>query len=139
MQSAEPASVPPGIAKQVSSAQENVSSGTFAGGDQAARSRLYNPLSLQLMQMQTLHTLIKSGLFDLSSPFRSWGSRMSENCIRRSEALIDRDRVRIRWIYRCVKKLWDDFRELRPGAAEDLRKCLNFYESIMSAQVTPNL
>lgn len=35
--------------------------------------------------------------------------------------------------------LWDDFRELRPGAAEDLRACLNFHESTLNSQGTNNL
>ena len=138
VQPVEFASVTPGIAQRVRSAQDNVSSGICAEGDQTTSSRLYNALSLQVTRVQTLHTSIKSELSHLSSPFRSWGSRMSKSYIRRSEPLIDRDKVRIRWKCRCGKQLWDDFRELRPGAAEDLRKCLGSCESTMSAQATQN-
>ena len=35
--------------------------------------------------------------------------------------------VRIRWICLCGTALWDDFKELRPGAAEDLQRCLRSY------------
>ena len=139
VQPAETTSVPPDIAQRVRFAQDNVSSGFCAEGDQTTSSRLYNALSLQVRKVQTLHTSIRSRVFDLSSPFRSWGSRISESYIRRSEPLIDRDKVRIRWECRCGRKLWDDFRELRPGAAEDLRRCLGSYEKTMSAQATPNL
>ena len=138
VQPAETASVPPDMAQPVHSTQDNVSSGICAEGEQRTSSRLYNALSLQVTRVPTLHTSIRSRLFDLSSPFRSWGSRISEGYIRRSEPLTDRDKVRIRWNCRCGKKLWDDFRELRPGAAEDLRKCLGSYESAMSAPATPN-
>ena len=139
VQLAETTSIPPDTAQRVRSAQNNVSPGIWAEGDPTTSSRLYNALSLQVMKMQTLHTSIRFRLFDLSSPFRSWGSRLSESYIRRSEPSVDRDKVRIRWQCRCGKKLWDDFRELRPGAAEDLRRCLGSYESTMSAQATPNL
>ena len=138
VQPVEFASVTPSIAQRVRSAQDNVSSGICAEGEQTTSSRLYNALSLQVTRVQTLHTSIKSELFHLSSPFRSWGSRLSKSYIRRSEPLIDRDKVRIRWKCRCGKQLWDDFRELRPGAAEDLRRCLGSCESTMSAQATQN-
>lgn len=36
------------------------------------------------------------------------------------EPPVDEDKVRIRWTCRCGTKLWDDFKELIPGAAEHL-------------------
>ena len=92
-----------------------------------------------MTKVQILQTSIRSRVYDISSPFRTWGSRWCKSYIRRSEPSIDRDKVRIRWKCRCGKKLWDDFRELCPGAAEDLRKRLGSYEKTMSAQATPNL
>lgn len=94
------------------------------------------PLSLRATTMQALHTSIKCRLVQLSSLCWCLGSRMFESYVRRWEPLKDQDKVRIRWRCRCGTMLWDDFRELRPGAAEDLRACLNSYEN---SQGTNNL
>lgn len=42
----------------------------------------------------------------------------------------DEGKVRIGWVCRCGVILWDDYKELRPGAADDLRKSL---EAIQTA------
>ena len=44
------------------------------------------------------------------------------------EPPLDRGKIRVRWTCKCGRRLWDDFQELRPGAAEDLRKKLDYYE-----------
>ena len=44
------------------------------------------------------------------------------------EPLLDRGKIRVRWTCQCGRRLWDDFEELRPGAAEDLRKSLDYRE-----------
>lgn len=50
------------------------------------------------------------------------------------EPPLDKDRVRIRWTCQCGEELWDDFEELRPGAAEDLRKSLDIHERVKMSQ-----
>ena len=40
------------------------------------------------------------------------------------EPPLEGGKFRVRWTCRCGAILWDDFKELRPGAAEDLRKSL---------------
>lgn len=42
------------------------------------------------------------------------------------EPPLDRGKIRIRWTCRCGTKLWDDFRELQPGAAERLQRSLKY-------------
>ncbi|KAL9629480.1 MAG: hypothetical protein Q9164_006864 [Protoblastenia rupestris] len=44
------------------------------------------------------------------------------------EPPLDRGKIRVRWTCKCGRRLWDDFQELRPGAAEDLRKKLDYHE-----------
>lgn len=39
-------------------------------------------------------------------------------------------KVRIKWTCQCGKSLWDDYLELRPGAAADLQKQLDVNERI---------
>lgn len=41
------------------------------------------------------------------------------------EPPLEEDKVRVRWTCQCGKKLWDDFKELIPGAAEQLRQDLD--------------
>lgn len=48
---------------------------------------------------------------------------------RYQEPPLDEGKVRVRWTCQCGKKLWDDFVELRAGAAEDLRKSLERFEN----------
>lgn len=127
------------IAQQIHSADNNVLPGIYPETGQTASSRIHEALSLRATTMQALHTSIKSRLVQLSSLCWSLGSRMFESYVRRWEPLKDQDKVRIRWRCRCGTMLWDDFRELRPGAAEDLRACLNSYESAMNSQRTNNL
>ena len=126
----------PDIHQQVHSAQNEDPPGICAETDHSASPRFFKALSLQVTKMQTLHTSIRYRLADLSSLLWGWGSRICESYMRRWEPLIDRDKVRIRWECRCGRKLWDDFRELRPRAAEDLRRSLHFNESTVSAQGT---
>ena len=127
------------IAQQIHSADHNVLPGIYPETGQTASSRIHKALSLRATTMQALHTSIKCRLVHLSSLCWSLGSRMLESYVRRWEPLKDQDKVRIRWRCRCGTMLWDDFRELRPGAAEDLRTCLNSYESAMNSQRTNNL
>lgn len=47
-----------------------------------------------------------------------------------SEPPIEEGKKRIRWTCECGTPLWDDFRELQPGAAEKLRKQLDVHERI---------
>ena len=44
---------------------------------------------------------------------------------RRLEPAPENGKKRIRWTCDCGKELWDDFEELRPGAAEELRRSLD--------------
>ena len=44
------------------------------------------------------------------------------------EPSLGRGKIRIRWTCQCGRRLWDDYEELRPGAAEDLRRSLDYYE-----------
>ena len=127
------------IAQQIHSADHNVLPGIYPETGQTASSRIHKALSLRATTMQALHTSIKCRLVQLSSHCWSLGSRMFESYVRRWEPLKDQDKVRIRWRCRCGTMLWDDFRELRPGAAEDLRASLNFHESTMNSQGTNNL
>ena len=55
---------------------------------------------------------------------------------RRLEPALDKGKKRIRWTCDCGKTLWDDFEELRPGAAEELRRSLNSHRSSCNAQDT---
>lgn len=126
----------PDIPQQVNSAKNEGPPGVCAETDHSASPQFSKALSLQVTKMQTLHTSIRNRLAGLSSLFWGQGSRMPESYMRRWEPLIDRDKVRIRWECRCGRKLWDDFRELRPSAAEDLRRSLQFNESTASAQET---
>ena len=135
----QPAIVRPDIPQQVHFAQNNILPGIYPETDQTASSRIHKVLSLQATKMQALHTSIKCSLVQLCSLCWSLGSRMFDSYVRRWEPLKDQDRVRIRWRCRCGSMLWDDFRELRPGAAEDLRTCLNLYESTTNGQGTNNL
>ena len=127
------------ITQQIHSTDNNIHPGIYPETSQTASSRIHKALSLQATTMQALHTSIKCRLVQLSSLCWSLGSRMFESYVRRWEPLKDQDKVRIRWRCRCGTMLWDDFRELRPGAAEDLRACLNFHESTMNSQGTNNL
>ena len=105
--------------------------------NQTASPRLYKALTtLQATRMQTSFASILRRLFDYSFLVGSLGLRLYESYMQRWEPPIDRDKERIRWRCRCGKILWDDFRELRPGAAEDLRRRLHFYMGTMSAQGT---
>ena len=53
---------------------------------------------------------------------------------RRLEPALDQGKKRIRWTCDCGKELWDDFQELRPGAAEELRRSLDSQRSSCNAQ-----
>lgn len=45
-----------------------------------------------------------------------------------TEPPLKEGKVRIRWTCQCGEALWDDFRELQPGAAERLRRQLDVHE-----------
>ena len=135
----QPVIVLPDIPQQVHFAQNSLLPRIYPETDQTASSQIHKVLSLQATKMQALHTSIKCSLVQLSSLCWSLGSRMFESYVRRWEPLKDQNKVRIRWRCRCDSMLWDDFRELRPGAAEDLRRCLNLYESTTNGQGTNNL
>ena len=45
-----------------------------------------------------------------------------------AEPPLDSGKIRIRWTCQCGTKQWNDFVELRPNAAEDLRKSLDYDE-----------
>lgn len=44
------------------------------------------------------------------------------------EPSLPSDKIRIRWTCQCGKMLWDDFEELRPGAADHLQRDLDSYK-----------
>ncbi len=44
------------------------------------------------------------------------------------EPPLEEHKIRIRWTCQCGDRLWDDFKELQPGAAENLQKELEFHE-----------
>ena len=54
------------------------------------------------------------------------------------EPPLDRGKIRVRWTCKCGRRLWDDFQELRPGAAEDLRKKLDYHE-MMSTRLLQDI
>ncbi|KAL9070497.1 MAG: hypothetical protein Q9161_004793, partial [Pseudevernia consocians] len=56
-------------------------------------------------------------------------SRAFDIWIRHQEPPLDEGKVRVRWTCQCGNRLWDDFVELRAGAAEDLRKSLEIFEN----------
>ena len=56
-------------------------------------------------------------------------SSIFDRWIRNQEPPLDQGKVRVRWTCQCGKRLWDDFLELRAGAAEDLRKSLECFEN----------
>ena len=56
-------------------------------------------------------------------------SRLFEIWIRHQEPPLDEGKVRVRWTCQCGRRLWDDFVELRVGAAEDLRRSLERFEN----------
>ena len=136
VQPAEIAIVSRDTIQQVHSTQNNVLPGTYLETDQTASSRIHKALSLQATKMQALHPSIKCRFVQISSFYWSLGSGMLKRHIRRWEPLKDQDKVRIRWRCRCGTMLWDDFKELRPGAAGDLRTSLNLDESTTNGQGT---
>ena len=66
---------------------------------------------------------------DLSGMLRSYaaylGSKMLQTWNHLREPRLEEDRVRVIWTCQCGKRLWDDFKELIPGAAEQLRQDLD--------------
>ena len=101
-----------------------------AEGKQAA-----SPLShKRVTNMKTLQALIFDMLTKIPSLLSDCALAMLNSYNECFEPVVDRDKVRIRWKCPCGKMLWDDFRELRPGAAEDLRRSLDFPKRTMSAQ-----
>ena len=66
----------------------------------------------------------------ISSLSRNIGSQVLNSWDLYWEPQLDEGKVRIRWTCRCGMKLWDDFKELRPGAAEELRRSLESYSYI---------
>ncbi len=56
-------------------------------------------------------------------------SSIFDRWIRNQEPPLDEGKVRVRWTCQCGRRLWDDFVELRAGAAEDLRKSLECFEN----------
>ncbi len=55
------------------------------------------------------------------------------------EPRIGARKVRISWTCRCGQVLWDDFHELRPGAAVDLQKDLDFFGRIRVQSATDSI
>lgn len=74
-------------------------------------------------------------MYYAKSLFRNW-ARSKEP----PEPPLKEGLTRIRWTCECGKALWDDFRELRPGAAEKLRKELDVYErrGVQSPRILSN-
>ena len=66
---------------------------------------------------------------DLSGMLRSYaaylGSKMLQTWNNLREPQVEEDRVRVIWTCQCGKRLWDDFKELIPAAAEQLRQELD--------------
>lgn len=55
-----------------------------------------------------------------SSYMKKCSSTMLQSWDRFREPPLDEHKVRIRWTCQCGSRLWDDFKELSPGAAEQL-------------------
>ena len=90
----------------------------------------------QLTMLKTSQTFMIRTIASLRWFVFTCASMISDSYDQRFEPAVDRDKVRIRWECPCGRMLWDDFRELRPGAAEDLRRSLDSYKKTMSAQET---
>ena len=63
-------------------------------------------------------------------------ARVSLTCNHCWEPALAARQTRIRWTCQCGSVLWDDFQELRPGAAEELRKGLEAWRGMNSAGPT---
>ena len=61
------------------------------------------------------------------SSFRSIYEKSRSKWSEYMEPPLEDNKTRIRWTCHCGKRLWDDFIELRPGAAKDLQNELNFH------------
>ena len=75
--------------------------------------------------------------------FSSIRTHMTTVCRSKKEPLLALGQVRIRWTCQCGVSLWDDFKELRPGAALDLRNELQNFarekkRSIRRKKAVPN-
>ena len=56
---------------------------------------------------------------------RRWSFKSTLSAIGLGECLLEGGKTRVRWRCVCGRKMYDDFIELRPGAATDLEKWLN--------------
>ena len=66
-------------------------------------------------------------IFDFSVSLLDFGLPFDPSCRQIRETKLGRGKVRIRWTCQCGAVLWDDFKELRPGPAEELRKNLQSF------------
>ena len=110
--------------------QHSVTNLVYVKGDQATGTLSHK----QLTKLEVLETSMLLMFADLRSFLSDCASAISNKYDQYFELAVDRDKVRIRWECPCGRMLWDDFRELRPGAAEDLRESLNSYKKTMRAQ-----
>ena len=56
---------------------------------------------------------------------RRWSFKSTLSALGLGECLLEGGKTRVRWRCVCGRKMYDDFIELRPGAAADLEKWLN--------------
>ena len=72
---------------------------------------------------------------DLSKKLRSYtaylGPTMLQTWNSLREPALEEGKVRVRWTCQCREKLWDDFKELVPGATEQLRQDLDGKSSMI--------
>lgn len=71
----------------------------------------------------------KDGLWDSINPnsFRHMYEKIRSKWSEYMEPPLEDNKTRIRWTCHCGERLWDDFMELRQGAANDLQHSLNFH------------
>ena len=73
-----------------------------------------------------------------SIPFKKVYEEMRSKWSEYMEPLLEDNKTRIRWTCQCGERLWDDFIELRPGAANALQYELDFHARA-SAKTASNL
>ncbi|KAF7507687.1 hypothetical protein GJ744_010240 [Endocarpon pusillum] len=69
---------------------------------------------------------------EYTSEFSSWASVTCRKNLPFLEPPLENGKVRVRWTCRCGRQLYDDFKEARPGAAEDLGKLLDHPQAAKS-------
>ena len=86
--------------------------------------------------IMTLTEIVKHSYLECRIYARRIRSRVSSTWRRYWEPALEANHTRIRWTCQCGSLLWDDFRELRPGAAEELRRGLEVWKAMDPAGPT---